>query len=146
MEPDSLEGGCLCGRVRFRVTGELLAFQYCHCSRCRRLTGSAHAANLFTELGGVEWVAGESDVTTFMLDAEPKFPTAFCSTCGCSMPVRSSTGKAWIVPAGSLESDPGLRPARSIFYGNRAPWFIDVGGLPRHDAWPDGGAPAGSKG
>ena len=43
-----IEGKCLCGNVRYRITGPILNFQYCHCSRCRKFTGSAHAANVFT--------------------------------------------------------------------------------------------------
>lgn len=136
MATTPFEGACLCGRVRFRVTGELLAFQYCHCSRCRRLTGSAHAANLFTPTDGLQWLSGEEAVSTYVLDAEPPFGTAFCSNCGCSMPSRSSSGKAWVVPAGSLEQDPGLRPARSIFHASRAPWYVEVSDLPKHDELP----------
>lgn len=136
MNSQSIEGGCLCGRVRFRVVGELLAFQYCHCSRCRRRSGSAHAANLFTPADGLEWLAGEDAVSTYVLEAEPPFPTAFCSHCGSSLPFESSSGQAWVVPAGALETDPGMRPTRSIFFESRAPWYVEVSDLPKHDGLP----------
>jgi hypothetical protein len=132
----AIEGACLCGAVRYRITGEILAFQYCHCSRCRKFTGSAHAANLFTRPGDLEWVAGEGQVGGYVLEGEPRFPTAFCKTCGSSMPSMSSTGKYWVVPAGSIEGDPGAAPARSIFWGSRAPWYREVSELPRHDELP----------
>ena len=131
-----LEGACLCGAVRYRLTGELLAFQYCHCSRCRKNTGSAHAANLFTRTDGLEWLAGEEHRGTYMLRGEPDFPTAFCRTCGSNMPAMSSTGRYWVVPAGTLDADPGLRPARSIFWESRAPWFTCVSELPTHAELP----------
>lgn len=136
MSDGPIEGGCLCGEVRFRVTGEVLGFQYCHCSRCRRFTGSAHAANLFTRPEGLEWTSGEELVGTYMLEGEPRFPTAFCTRCGSSMPSMSSTGKFWVVPAGGLDDDPGTRPARSIFWESRAPWFVDGSELPRHAEMP----------
>lgn len=136
MDPKTIEGKCLCGAVHYRITGEIVGFQYCHCSRCRKFTGSAHAANLFTHPGDLEWIAGEDSVGGYVLDAEPRFPTAFCKTCGSSMPSMSSTGKYWVIPAGTLEDDPGIRPARNIYWESRAPWFEDTGTLPRHDELP----------
>jgi len=133
---EALQGTCLCGAVSFRITGEILGFQYCHCSRCRRFTGSAHAANLFTNAEGIEWQRGAENRGTYMLDAEPPFPTAFCKTCGSSMPSMSSTGKFWVIPAGSLDADPGVKPGRSIFWESRAPWYEHVSDLPQFAEWP----------
>ena len=136
MKDAAIEGVCLCGAVRYRVVGDIAGFQYCHCSRCRKFTGSAHAANLFTEPSGLEWVTGEDSVGTFLLEGEPGFPTAFCKVCGSSLPSMSSTGRYWVVPAGTLESDPVARPARSIFWESRAAWYQEVSELPRHDELP----------
>jgi len=135
MTDRAIEGGCLCGAVRFRITGEVLGFQYCHCSRCRAFTGSAHGANMFVAPDDFGWTQGDEMVGTWMLEAEPSFPTAFCKRCGSSMPSMSSTGKYWVVPAGGVEGDPGVRPARSIFWGSRAPWYEHVGDLPQHAEW-----------
>ncbi|QDU65329.1 GFA family protein [Engelhardtia mirabilis] len=137
MSDRSIEGGCLCGAVRYRLTGEVQGFQYCHCSRCRRFTGSAHAANLFVKPDKLEWMAGEDLVGTWVLEADPQFPTAFCKRCGSSMPSMSATGRYWVVPAGGVDGDPGARPARSIFWDSRAPWYEHVSDLPRHGEWPD---------
>lgn len=138
MTTRALEGACLCGAIRYRITGELAGFQYCHCSRCRRFTGSAHAANCFAKPAQLEWLQGEDQLGSFMLDAEPPFPTAFCKRCGSGLPSMSSSGKFWVIPAGGLESDPGLRPARSIFWESRAPWYEHVADLLRHAEWPEG--------
>jgi len=129
-------GACLCGGTRYQITGEIRGFQYCHCSRCRRFTGSAHAANIFVSPDNFEWTVGEEAVGTFLLDGEPPFPTAFCKTCGSSMPSMSSSGRFWVIPAGTLASDPGIRPARNIFWGSRAPWFEPTSELPCHDELP----------
>ena len=133
---ENVEGTCLCGEVSYRIRGEIRAFQYCHCSRCRRSTGSAHAANCFARPDSLEWTSGEDRVGTFVLDAEPGFPTAFCKRCGSSMPAMSTTGRYWVIPAGTLSDDPGLRPSRSIFWASRAPWFVATSELPHHDEWP----------
>ena len=137
METNNPAGSCLCGTIRYRITGPILNFQYCHCSRCRKFTGSAHAANLFTHPEHVEWLDGEDALGGFELDAEPGFLTAFCKNCGSSLPSMSSTGGFWVVPAGSLDDDPGVTPRRNIFWGSRAPWFLDTGTLARHEELPD---------
>jgi len=122
--------------VHYEITGPVLDFQYCHCSRCRKFTGSAHAANLFTRKEHLEWVRGADAVQTYKLDATPGFATAFCSRCGSSLPNMSSTGKFWVVPAGTLDTDPALKPRRSIYWESRAPWFVETGELPHHSALP----------
>lgn len=136
MDEPKIAGTCLCGTVSFRVTGEVLGFQYCHCSRCRKFTGSAHAANLFVRPPDFEWRSGQAEVGTYLLEGDPDFPTAFCQRCGSGMPSMSSTGKFWVIPAGSLDSDPGIRPSQSIFWESRAPWYESVSDLPRHDELP----------
>lgn len=136
MSDTTIEGTCLCGTVRYRICGKIEGFQYCHCSRCRKFTGSAHAANLFTTPDNFEWLAGEDLVGTYVLDAELPFSTAFCKTCGSSLPSMSRTGKFWVVPAGTLEQDPGLTPSSSIFWDSRAPWYREVASLPCHAEWP----------
>ncbi len=132
-----IEGACLCGGSRYRITGSIRGFQYCHCTRCRRFTGSAHAANLFVGIDDFVWTEGEENVGTFMLDGEPPFPTAFCKTCGSSLPSVSSTGRFWVIPAGTLFCDPGMRPERSIFWGSRAPWFRCTSELPEFEELPE---------
>jgi hypothetical protein len=136
MKGKTPRGSCLCGTVRYRITGPILNFQYCHCSRCRKFTGSGHAANLFVRPEDLEWLQGEDSLGGYELKAEPGFTTAFCKNCGCSMPNMSSSGKFWVVPAGALDDDPEVKPARNIFWGSRAPWFLDSASLPLHEEWP----------
>lgn len=133
-----IEGTCLCGTIRFRIIGEIVGFQYCHCSRCRRFTGSAHAANLFTKPDELQWLQGLEDLGCYLSESDPPYPTAFCKRCGSGMPSMSSSGKYWVIPAGGLEQDPGRRPERSIFWDSRASWYEHVSELPRHAEWPEG--------
>ncbi|MFT4710555.1 MAG: hypothetical protein ACI9D0_002006 [Bacteroidia bacterium] len=132
-----IEGSCLCKAVKYRITGELLGFQYCHCSRCRKFTGAAHAANVFASTDVFEWVEGEDSVGTFRLDADPPFATAFCKNCGSSLPNLSTAHQVWVIPAGLLDCDPGIKPARSIFWESRAPWYEHVSELPQHAELPE---------
>lgn len=136
MSEQSIQGACLCGTVRFEITGDILGFQYCHCTRCRRFTGSAHAANLFVRPEQLSWLSGEGEIGTWVLHGEPNFHTAWCKQCGCSLPNMSTTGKFWVCPAGTLDDDPGERPKRSIYWDSRAPWYEEVSELPKHAEMP----------
>ena len=59
-----MKGSCLCGAVRFRVTGTPTAFDLCHCLRCRAASGSAFLAELEFKTAEFEWLSGRSLVKT----------------------------------------------------------------------------------
>ncbi|MCZ4350909.1 GFA family protein [Roseovarius aestuarii] len=65
MDNTPITGQCLCGAVRFHISGEFESFFVCHCSRCRKDSGSAHSANLFSPTAKIIWVSGEANIKTF---------------------------------------------------------------------------------
>lgn len=131
-----IRGSCVCGAVRYAIRPPYRFFQYCHCSRCRKRSGSAHAANIAVLIDQLAFTAGADQVTTFELPAAKSWGNAFCSRCGSGLPWKTRNGRAWIVPAGSLDDDPGERPTRNIHYASRAAWHADAAGLPTFDAEP----------
>lgn len=136
MSKASASGSCLCGEVAYAITGNLGIFQYCHCSRCRKFTGSAHAANLFVSPQQFSWTKGEELVGTYVPELTRHFATAFCRKCGSSLPWKSKSGKTVVVPAGSLDTDPGIAPFQNVFWASRALWYRHAAELPSHDALP----------
>lgn len=136
MPEHSITGSCLCGKVTYEITGSLGIFQYCHCSRCRKFTGSAFASNLFVAPADFRWLSGEEWVGRYEVEDAKHFATCFCKRCGSSLPWLAQTGKAVIVPAGTLDSDPGLRPFQNIFCASRAPWYEPPSTLPEYDEMP----------
>ncbi len=58
-------GSCLCGKVKFTVEGDFEDFYLCHCEKCRKDTGSAHAANLFSSTAKLTWLSGKEQIKTF---------------------------------------------------------------------------------
>lgn len=130
---EPVKGSCVCGAVRYEATGPWMAFQYCHCSRCRKASGAAHAANLFVPSERFTWLEGEAHVKRFDLPDAKYWSHTFCDTCGSALPWQSRTGKAFIIPAGTLDEDPGERPARNIYVGSRAPWYVHASGLPEFE-------------
>jgi hypothetical protein len=128
-------GSCLCGAVRFEIEGEFERFYLCHCEHCRKDTGSAHAANLFSSTAAVKWISGDSNVRQFNLPAT-RHGKSFCCTCGSALPNVQMNGALLVVPAGSLDSKVLLRPDAHIFTSSRASWDDALERIPTVDRFP----------
>lgn len=114
-------GSCLCGTVRFEVSGEFERFYLCHCKYCRKDSGSAHAANLFTSTARLEWLSGQDCIRQFTLPST-RHSRSFCSVCGSALPSIQMNGALLVVPAGSLDTAVPMRPNEHIFVSSRANW------------------------
>ena len=121
------EGSCLCGAVRFTVKGAFESFYLCHCSRCRKASGTAHAANLFSSAGTLAWVSGEDRVKAYQHPGT-RYARAFCADCGSALPFASANGL--VVPAGSLDTDVAIVPDSHIFTASRASWDHGLESVP----------------
>lgn len=130
-------GSCLCGRVTYEIDGNAGIFQYCHCSRCRKFTGSAHAANIIVRPEQFRWLSGEEFVGRFEPEDAKHFATSFCQHCGSSLPWLGKSKKAVVVPAGTLDTDPEIRPFQNIFWNSRALWYEEASDLPKYDELPE---------
>ena len=134
---EPIQGACLCGRVRFQITGPFEEFHLCHCSQCRRATGSAHAANIFSTQDRIEWLAGEDLVKRYTPEQPDVISKRFCTHCGSPVPYTSLASGRLIIPAGSLSQAPGITPDDNIFWADRADWY-DAGVEAQHvdgDPW-----------
>jgi hypothetical protein len=132
---DKHSGSCLCGAVRFEVEGEFERFYLCHCEHCRKGTGSAHAANLFSSTATLKWISGEDQLSQFDLPAT-RHSRAFCRTCGSPMPIVRENGKLLRVPAGSLNSRVDIRPTAHIFVASKANWDEALQDVATFDRFP----------
>ena len=128
---ETLKGSCLCGEVSYEITGDLKGFMLCHCTRCQKASGSAHVANIFTGPENLKFITGESLVKRYNLPEPPAFSKCFCSNCGSVVPYLNGRKTAVVIPAGTLDEDPGIRPQANIFWPNRAKWY-DEGVAAQH--------------
>jgi hypothetical protein len=126
-------GSCLCGAVRFKVGGSFERFYLCHCAHCRKDTGSAHAANLFSSTAKLEWLSGQDKVRCFNLP-QTRHTRCFCAVCGSALPYASE--KLLVVPAGSLDTDLTILPDGNIFTASRAPWDHNLASATSYEAFP----------
>lgn len=114
-------GSCLCQGIKFKVTGDFESFYLCHCNYCRKDTGSAHAANLFSSTAKLEWTKTETEIRIFQ-PPESKHVKAFCANCGSALPNVQMDGKLIVVPAGCLDTKLEKRPDAHIFTASKACW------------------------
>ncbi|KEO60076.1 GFA family protein [Thioclava indica] len=135
MDDNPTTGQCLCGAVTFRISGEFESFFLCHCARCRKDSGSAHSANLFSSTARLIWVSGEANIKTFRLSGS-RHVKSFCSDCGSALPVSQPEVGLLVVPAGSLDSRIDIRPNAHICCSSRANWDNDLASIERIDGLP----------
>jgi len=132
----TLTGSCLCGAVHYTAVGEAERFYHCHCKRCRKATGSAHASNLFMK-GSLIWDRGEELIKSFKLPEAERFSNHFCEECGSRLPKAVPALNFVMIPAGSLNDEPGLKPMARIFCGSQAEWTCDDSKISVFNEYPD---------
>jgi hypothetical protein len=125
------QGSCLCGDVAYEFDGPPVRMLNCHCSRCRRGRSAAHGTNLFVTLDRFRWVRGEAQVASYKLPEARFFAVAFCTACGGEAPRISPERGIVIMPAGTLDTDPGARPQAHIYVDSKASWFPITDDLPQ---------------
>jgi hypothetical protein len=128
-----LTGGCLCGGVRFEITAPLGPASYCHCSRCRRRTGTAASVQARIDGSSLRILAGEELVKAYR--PPTGFEKLFCAECGSSLFSRNPSNPSQMsVRLGAFDEDPGVRPSWRQFVAYAASWEpIPDDGLPRFD-------------
>ena len=116
-----VHGQCNCGAVNFTITSSLTDVIVCHCSICRRATGSNGIAILIVDNGNFEWTGGEKLITSWQ-KPDSDWEMWFCSRCGSPVPGRNDDSRMF-VPAGLIDDDSvSLHVAHHIWVGSKAEW------------------------
>ena len=127
-------GKCLCGTVNINITGEISDIIHCHCSLCRKNSGTAYATNGFINTADFEITSGKSCLTVFSY--KPGRKRHFCTKCGS--PVFSSNDQdpnRLRIRLGIITSDIAERPISHNFVTSKANWEDLDAELPRYDAF-----------
>ena len=125
----TLAGRCNCGAVHYAVPDAFAYAGNCHCTNCRRATGSA-----FKPFGGIQRehfrvTRGEDQLLRY---GEPDGHDARCQVCGSLLYSIVREGAYVHVALGSLTDAPTVRPTSHIFVGSKAPWYTIGDDLPQH--------------
>jgi len=124
MEQAARSGRCLCGAVRYRVTGALRPIVMCHCTQCRRTTGHVMAATAVRH-SGFQLLA-DSELRWYVSSSDAR--RGFCGRCGSTL-FWQGTGRDYIsIAAGTLDDSSGLKIACHIFVADKGDYYeIDDG-------------------
>ena len=125
----TLEGGCLCGAVRYRASGETHNSAFCHCDSCKRAAGSPVVA----------WVTFRPENFAFTRGApasyrsSPPVERTFCGSCGTPLTYQHASFADEIdVTIASLDDPSAIAPADHIWTSERIAWFVIGDRLPQH--------------
>jgi hypothetical protein len=117
----SLQGGCLCGTVRFELSGPILLAGYCHCTHCQKRTGTGSSANCRVARESLRIVSGADRVGAFKPPSG--VPKLFCQTCGSALFSGDLEHDEQVaIRLGAFDEDPGVRPQYRQFVDSAAPW------------------------
>jgi hypothetical protein len=127
-----LQGGCLCGAVRFEITRPFLSAGYCHCTHCQRRTGTGSSANGRVPQEGFELLQGAEELRAYQPPGG--VPKLFCRNCGSALFSGDPFSDVEVaVRLGALDDDPGIRPHYRQFVESAASWeTIPQDDLTRH--------------
>ena len=132
----ALEGGCACGRVRYRLNNEPIMVQACHCKDCQRITGSAFVINAWIEASEVELLRGELKSHGLTGGSGRGNDVYFCPDCATYLwtDYHGAAG-CLFVRVGTLDDPTALPPKANIFIKSKQPWLPLDEQLPRFEAF-----------
>lgn len=131
----AIPGSCLCGAVRYEVTGAFAGAGHCYCPICRKSHAAAFATWAFVNPDQLRWTSGVEFVQGY--ESSPGKERCFCRRCGSPL-VFTDAGKVVEVALGTVDGDPGVRPREHVFVGSKAPWYEIADALPQFDELPPG--------
>ena len=127
-------GSCLCRNVTYEITGELGEFGYCHCTSCRKASGSGHAANAPIERSQFRLLSGADTLREF--ESSPGKFRAFCSRCGSPIYAYLAVSPdAMRIRLGTLDTPFTKTPTAHTFVSDKAPWEPISDDLPQFPEW-----------
>jgi hypothetical protein len=119
------EGGCLCGDLRYRVTGQPVRSSVCHCLYCQRRTGSAFAILPFFEAEQVQLLQGRPATWRHVSDESGRWlDNVFCPRCGTGVFLQVERLPKRLGVEGGTFDDPRWFPVdRHIWTRSKLPWL-----------------------
>ncbi|MBL1241783.1 MAG: GFA family protein [OCS116 cluster bacterium] len=122
-----IKGSCLCGKIKFKISGEPFSLSYCHCSRCRKAAG-VFSAVLIGKADNLVVTEGQSEIAKFLPGSDGKFERCFCKHCGTSLG-DMGTGDVYVIAASALDDDLAMRPTVHIHTDSKPNWYEIVDDL-----------------
>jgi len=130
----AISGSCLCGGVKFEIARAEGPSEICHCTRCRKKSGSTSLEMINVLSKDFKLLSGADLIRSYaapILNRPPAYVADFCSRCGSSVPPASPPGDMVEIPAGLFDDDPVVRPDKHIFVDFMPSWQVIRDSLPQ---------------
>jgi hypothetical protein len=136
-EDISLQGGCTCGQVRYRMTSRPMFVNCCHCRWCQRETGAAFALNAIIEADRVVLLAGAPEVVNTPSQSGQGQKISRCPRCRVALwsNYAGSGDAIRFVRVGTLDDPDRLPPEAQIYTASKQPWVVLAPGVPAFEAF-----------
>jgi len=113
-------GGCFCGSIRYRATGQLGGVSHCHCSMCRRVCGAPFVTWVSFKRANFSFTCG----TPTRFKSSDKVERSFCNLCGTAIAFEETTRSQWVdVTVGSLDQPNAVFPEDHIWTSSKLSWL-----------------------
>jgi hypothetical protein len=134
--PATLQGGCMCGAVRYRISSPPIATGLCHCDRCRPQSGSAFSTIVIINRSTFE-LEGETTVFEDVGASGLRVGRRSCARCGSPLTTEPDVAPdVMFVKAGGIDNNEWFEPAMELFVTRRRPWVAPVPGIPQFETNP----------
>ena len=130
---ETRKGSCLCKTVTFEITGSISGVGQCHCSKCRKASGTASNAMIIIGARRFRWTSGEQHTQRF--DSGNHWSVTRCKTCGSPLPASHDGKRVW-VPAGLMDDPLNAQINGHIFVASTADWDVIHDDAPQFDEYP----------
>ena len=125
----TLEGGCFCGAIRYKVDGGLRRVTHCHCLHCRRTSGAAFVTWAVFDAGSLTYISGVPKE----FESRPGATRAFCPGCGSPLTFRDALAPETLdVTVCTFDTPESVTPEDHVWFDRAIDWLTIDDGLPRH--------------
>lgn len=130
--PNTHDGGCMCGAVRYRLTGPFSYSAHCHCRSCQRATGAGIAT--FTGIPDNRFQITKGQLSIYA--SSPGVQRGFCNTCGTSLTYAGDDWDDMAVYSATLDNPTAAKPTSNVYLVDRQPWIAIDETLKKFDHFP----------
>jgi hypothetical protein len=130
-----MNGQCLCGAVKFRLKQKPSNIYQCHCSQCRKITGTSSNSSCIVHKSEFEWLEGKSNISSYSHDSG--YRSDFCRTCGSSLPNEIRGTSFYWVPVGALDDSMNIKVVAHLCVNSKASWERIIGEGIKYSGVPD---------
>lgn len=127
----------MCGMVTYEIHGQVGEITHCHCTTCRKAHGAAFSSVAAVQVSDFKFASGEELIKCY--NSSPDKKRCFCSNCGSHIYAYREGQSHYILRLGTLDDDPGTKPANHIWLSLKAPWYEPEKDcqLPMYQEWAD---------